>query len=72
MIKLKNDTITNIIDDSWSQENKSEFTDFGTTINTDLFFKFENNNNFRFKQYDGLSPFEISMWLIKCYPNPSK
>ena len=75
-IPLKDDYITNISDDSWSESNRSEYTDFGDTINTDLTFEFEHASNFDysatsgFMSYDAFDPegataFEVTVWLIE-------
>lgn len=75
-IPLKDDFITNITDSSWSESNRSEYTDFGDTVYTDLTFEFENSNDFNYKSESGyvgsfsfnvpgLSAFEITVWLIE-------
>lgn len=75
-IPLKDDYITNISDDSWSESNRSEYTDFGDTINTDLTFEFEHARNFDysatsgFMSYDTFDPegataFEVTVWMIE-------
>ena len=75
-IPLKDDYITNISDDSWSESNRSEYTDFGDTINTDLTFEFEHAHNFDysatsgFMSYDvfdpeGATAFEVTVWMLE-------
>lgn len=75
-IPLKDDFIINISDDSWSESNRSEYTDFGDTINTSLTFEFDHAHNFNysatsgFMSYDAFDPegataFEVTVWMIE-------
>lgn len=75
-IPLKDDYITNISDDSWSESNRSEYTDFGDTINTDLTFEFEHASNFDYSATsgymsygvfdpEGATAFEVTVWMIE-------
>lgn len=74
-IPLKDDYIINISDDSWSESNRSEFTDFGDTIHTELDFYFENSERFSYSgtsesgfysfAAEGASAFEVTVWLIE-------
>lgn len=75
-IPLKDDYITNISDDSWSESNRSEYTDFGDTINTSLTFEFDHAHNFDYSatsgymSYDAFDPesataFEVTVWMIE-------
>ena len=75
-IPLKDDFIINISDDSWSEPNRSEYTDFGDTINTNLTFVFENSATFNYNAVSGytsystfeteaLTAFEVTVWMIE-------
>ncbi len=75
-IPLKDDFIINISDDSWSEHNRSEYTDFGDTINTSLDFVFENSATFNYNAVSGytsystfdteaLTAFEVTVWMIE-------
>ncbi len=75
-IPLKDDFIINISDDSWSEPNRSEYTDFGDTINTSLDFVFENSATFNYNAVSGytsystfdteaLTAFEVTVWMIE-------
>lgn len=75
-IPLKDDFIINISDDSWSEPNRSEYTDFGDTINTSLDFEFEHAATFNYSATSGytsystfdteaLTAFEVTVWLIE-------
>lgn len=75
-IPLKDDFIINISDDSWSEPNRSEYTDFGDTINTSLDFEFEHATTFHYNAISGytsyltfdteaLTAFEVTVWMIE-------
>ena len=75
-IPLKDDFIINISDDSWSEPNRREYTDFGDTINTSLNFEFEHAATFHYNATSGytsyftfdteaLTAFEVTVWMIE-------
>lgn len=75
-IELKNDAIINIVDDSWTENHRTDLTDFGDSTYTNLTFVFENQPNyelssttgwtgFRSLNIPGITAFEVTVWLLE-------
>lgn len=63
-VQLKDNAITNVVDDTFVKNIHSEFTDFGDEVNLDLTFEFQSGERYRMHTDDGPTAFQVSAWII--------
>lgn len=63
-VQLKDNAITNVIDDTYVENIRSEFTDFGDDVHLDLNFTFEHGKDYWMRDNDGPTAFQVSAWII--------
>ncbi|NBI33398.1 hypothetical protein [Enterorhabdus sp. P55] len=63
-VQLKDNAITNVIDDTYAENISSDYTDFGDMVYLDLNFTFEQGKDFWMRDNDGPTAFQVSAWII--------
>lgn len=63
-VQLKDNAITNVIDDTYAENISSDYTDFGDMVHLDLNFTFEHGKDFWMRDNDGPTAFQVSAWII--------
>lgn len=63
-VQLKDNAITNVIDDTYVENIRSEYTDFGDEVHLDLTFEFQSGERYRMHDTDGPTAFQVSAWII--------
>lgn len=63
-VQLKDNAITNVVDDTYVENIRSEYTDFGDEVHLDLTFEFQRGESYRMHDTDGPTAFQVSAWII--------
>lgn len=63
-VQLKDNAITNVIDDTYAENIHSDYTDFGDEVHLDLTFEFENGKDYWMHDNNGPTAFQVSAWII--------